>query len=64
MPFVLTEDFMRVIAKGSDNPAKQEGFKQYDSIFVHVVFSFLFFFHGEVEGVGGYSDVRDKMLHS
>ena len=29
VPFVLTEDFMRVIAKGSDNPAKQEGFKQY-----------------------------------
>ncbi|XP_076472757.1 phosphatidylinositol 4,5-bisphosphate 3-kinase catalytic subunit alpha isoform-like [Babylonia areolata] len=32
VPFVLTEDFMRVIARGSDNPAKQRGFKQFQEL--------------------------------
>jgi phosphatidylinositol-4,5-bisphosphate 3-kinase len=27
VPFVLTEDFLRVIAKGSDQPTKHAGFK-------------------------------------
>lgn len=32
VPFVLTEDFMRVIAKGSDQPAKQQGFKEFQEL--------------------------------
>ncbi|KAK7093438.1 phosphatidylinositol 4,5-bisphosphate 3-kinase catalytic subunit alpha isoform-like [Littorina saxatilis] len=32
VPFVLTEDFLRVIAKGSDQPAKQAGFKQFQEL--------------------------------
>ena len=29
VPFVLTEDFIRVIAKGKDQPKKQDEYKKY-----------------------------------
>lgn len=32
VPFVLTEDFLRVIAKGSDQPTKQAGFKLFQEL--------------------------------
>ena len=31
VPFVLTEDFIRVIAKGVDQPSKQVEFQKYES---------------------------------
>ena len=37
VPFVLTEDFIRVIAKGQDNPEKSEEFARY---YTAVFFSF------------------------
>lgn len=41
VPFVLTEDFIRVIAKGQDNPEKSVEFSQYVT-FVFAVLCCLF----------------------